>query len=97
MSVELCIFLFGSPEWEMGFTDNEIESGEMFREKARELYERLNDIAELVDKLVLNGWILKGGMYEIWAYKDVSYEDAYTELVELGVDPKDVILEEIDM
>ena len=94
MGVEVDLFLFGKPEWEMNI--EEVSASEI-REKGEELRERLNRIAEIMEKLENAGWERAGAsLYSISFYKDIAIEDAKEELRQLGIDPEEVGLMEID-
>jgi len=94
MGVEVDLFLFGKPEWEMNI--EEVSASEI-REKGEELRERLNRIAEIMEKLENAGWERAGAsLYSISFYKDIAIEDAKEELRQLGIDPEEVGLMEIE-
>ena len=94
MGVEVDLFLFGKPEWEMNM--EEVSASEI-REKGEELRERLNRIAEIMEKLENAGWERAGAsLYSISFYKDIAIEDAKEELRQLGIDPEEVGLMEIE-
>ena len=94
MGVEVDLFLFGKPEWEMNM--EEVSASEI-REKGEELRERLNRIAEIMEKLENAGWERAGAsLYSISFYKDIAVEDAKEELRQLGIDPEEVGLMEIE-
>jgi len=94
MGVEVDLFLFGKPEWEMNI--EEVSASEI-REKGEELKERLNRIAEIMEKLQNAGWERAGAsLYSISFYKDIAIEDAKEELRQLGIDPEEVGLMEIE-
>jgi len=94
MGVEVDLFLFGKPEWEMNM--EEVSASEI-REKGEELRERLSRIAEIMEKLENAGWERAGAsLYSISFYKDIAIEDAKEELRQLGIDPEEVSLMEIE-
>ncbi|MCW3132040.1 MAG: hypothetical protein N2V73_04925 [Candidatus Methanospirare jalkutatii] len=94
MGVEVDLFLFGKPEWEMNM--EEVSASEI-REKGEELKERLHRIAEIMEKLENAGWERAGAsLYSISFYKDIAIEDAKEELRQLGIDPEEVGLMEIE-
>jgi len=81
----------------------EIEGGkatpEMLREKGKELKERLEKAAEVLGKLLKNGWELVegyGALYSLELTKEISLEEAREELLTLGIDPDEVNLEEFE-
>jgi len=94
MGVEVDLFLFGKPEWEMNM--EEVSASEI-REKGEELKERLSRIAEIMEKLENAGWERAGAsLYSISFYKDIAIEDAKEELRQLGIDLEEVGLMEIE-
>jgi hypothetical protein len=99
MSVEIEIFLFGKPAWELDEFENKNLSKDFskkLRELGKYLYERLNQIADIHEKLVENGWTAVGGLYDIFYYKDITVEEAKKELEELKLEELIPHLEEVD-
>jgi len=93
--IEVVLFLFGKPEWEIENL-GEVSASEI-REKAEELKERLHRIAEIVEKLENAGWKRGGAtLYDIIFYKDITAEEAERELRQLGIDPEELSLTEIE-
>jgi len=93
--MEALLFLFGKPEWEIENL-GEASASEL-REKGEELRERLHRIAEIVEKLEDAGWERAGATpYDIIFYKDITAEEAEKELRQLGIDPEEVGLTEIE-
>jgi len=93
--MEVVLFLFGKPEWEI--ENMERVSASEIRKKAEELRERLQRIAEIVEKLENAGWKRGGAtLYDIIFYKDITAEEAEKELRQLGIDPEEVGLTEIE-
>ena len=91
---EVDLFLFGKPAWEL---DMEDASAEEIRKKGDEIKERLHRIAEIMEKLENAGWERAGAsLYSISFYKDIAIEDAKEELRQLGIDPEEVGLMEIE-
>ena len=89
------LFLFGKPAWEIENME-EVSASEI-REKGEELRERLHRIAEIMEKLQNAGWERAGAsLYSISFYKDIAIEDAKEELRQLGIDPEEVGLMEIE-
>ena len=89
------LFLFGKPAWEIENME-EVSASEI-RKKAEELRERLHRIAEIVEKLENAGWKRGGAtLYDIIFYKDITAEEAEKELRQLGIDPEEVGLTEIE-
>jgi len=98
MVTEVSVLLFLKPSDEM-----EIEGGKatpkMLREKAKELKERLERAAEILEKLKANGWKLSeayGSVYTLDFYKDISEEEAKRELKKMGIDLKEVSIRELE-
>jgi len=98
ITVEISIYLFGKPSWEMN-----IEGGkatpQMLREKGDELKVRLYGAADVLEKLLKNGWTLAeayGTLYVLQLYKNVTLEEAREELKKLGIDPEEYYLDEME-
>ena len=88
MSVEISIFLFGKPAWEIDELEgNQLDQtfSNVLRALAEDLRSRLLEIARAHELLVRNGWEAYGGLYEILYYKDISRDQAEKELEELGI------------
>jgi len=98
VSVRLEIFLFGKPGWEIEMEGKklDVKFADELRDLAKYLYERLNKIAEIHEKLVKNGWKAEGSLYDITYWKDVTLKQAKQELKQLGI-PEEYIsfMEEI--
>jgi FMN phosphatase YigB (HAD superfamily) len=81
------IHLFSKPAWEL--EDLEGDLPENYSEKLRQLGEelkvRLNEVADVFDKLVKNGWQPCGTLYDINFVKDVTMKEAEKELRKLGL------------
>jgi hypothetical protein len=83
--IEISIYLYGKPEWEM---DIDKITSEELKEHGKELNERLNKIATLITKLESNNWSRYGTLYDINFNKDISFDEAKEELTSLGIDPE---------
>jgi len=99
VTTEVSIWLFSKPSAEMA-----IEGGKatpkMLREKAVELKERLERAAEILEKLLANGWEqteVYGAVYALYLTKDISVEEAKQELLKLGINPDEVNVEELEV
>jgi hypothetical protein len=90
MTVEVSIFLFGKPAWEIdGLEGGDLDDAliEQIRAKGKELNESLDHAADLLTKLRRKGWEGSGTLYDVSLFKDVSLGVARKELSELGLDP----------
>ncbi len=95
MGVEVDIFLFGKPEWEIG--DLESVSPDEIRALGDELKERLYHIATIMEKLADAGWERYGAsLYSISFHKEISEDEAVRELERLGINVDEVNLMEVD-
>lgn len=94
--VEISIWLFGKPAWEMDIEGQEITSGVMFEEKAKELYDRLVEVSVVVEKLLTKEWSISGALYDLYARKDISEEEAKKELKSLDLNPDDFTFMEFE-
>jgi hypothetical protein len=87
VTVELMIHLFGKPAWELDDLEGDLPkdySGKL-RQLGEELKARLNEVADVFDKLVKNGWQPYGTLYDINFVKDVTLKEAEKELRKLGL------------
>jgi hypothetical protein len=87
MTVELMIYLFGKPAWELEDLEGDLPENysDKLRQLGEELKARLHEIAEVFDKLIKNGWQPHGTLYDINFLKDVSMKEAENELKKLGL------------
>jgi hypothetical protein len=90
MTVEISVFLFGKPAWEIeGFEGGQLDSEliALIRAKGKDLVQELDGVADILEKLLQNGWQGCGTLYDVCLSKDVSIGQARKELNELGLDP----------
>jgi hypothetical protein len=87
MTVELLIHLFGKPAWELEDLEGDLPENysEKLRQVGEDLKSRLNESADIFDKLVKNGWQPYGTLYDINFVKDVTLKEAEKELKKLGL------------
>jgi hypothetical protein len=91
MTVEVSIFLFGKPAWEIdGFEGGELNEVmiQKIREKGKDLGESLDEAANTLTQLMKKGWGGTGTLYDVILFKDVALGDARRELTEMGLDPE---------
>jgi hypothetical protein len=93
MTVEIVLWLFGKPEWEI---DTEKASPKDILNLGKDLEKRLCDVASMMKKLANNKWNISGGLYDIMYFKNISKKEATIELKSIGISPKNVCLEEIE-
>ncbi|MFQ6055008.1 MAG: hypothetical protein ACE5J3_03385 [Methanosarcinales archaeon] len=89
--VSASVFLFGKPEWEI---DLEKAKPDDLKALGENLKERLEKVAEVVEKMEQNGWDRNGGLYDIHFYKNIKANQAEKELEELGIKEYVDILED---
>lgn len=92
MPVSISIFLFGKPGQEL--EEGETITPEEIRGLARELSERLEEVAEMVGKLTDAGWDAQTLLYDIalthpYISTPVEVESV---LLDLGIDPDQVAI-----
>ena len=87
--IEISLYLFGKPEWEMDLDKAEPEE---FRRLGDSLRERLYRAAEITETLEKSGWERSGALYDIYFYKEVKREEAERELEELGIKEDEIYL-----
>lgn len=85
------IWLFGKPEWEMDFDD---ATPQDIKDLGENLRVRLTRISEIVEKLENNGWDRDAGLYNLYLHKDIKKELVGVELEKLGIDEKEVRIED---
>lgn len=93
------IHLFLKPSWEMDIEDIDYIDPKILRRKGNELRKRLHAAAAIVDKLQSDGWprvseyAISYDLEFIW---EGDSESAKERLVELGIDPDEVGIEEVE-
>ena len=90
MTVEVSIFLFGKPAWEIdGFENGELTEVmiQQIREKGKELSKGLDGAANTLTQLMKKGWEGTGTLYDVSLFKDIALGEARRELAEMGLDP----------
>ncbi len=90
---EICLHLFGKPEWEIDLEKaqpNDISS------LGEELRDRLKEISNILEKLEKNGWERSAALYDIMLFKDITKKEAEKELKTLGLDIKLLNIEEFE-
>jgi len=93
------IHLFLKPSWEMDIEGVDHIDPEILRRKGDQLRERLHAAAEIVDKLQSNGWPMmsgSGAIYDLEFVWEADRESAEKRLIELGIEPGDVGIEEVE-
>jgi hypothetical protein len=93
------IHLFLNPSLEMDIKGVGYIAPGMLRQKGDELRERLYAAAEIVDKLQSDGWPMMPGSGVICDLEFVwegNSKSAEKRLIELGIDPADVSVEEVE-
>ncbi len=96
MAVIITLPLFGKPGYELG--EGVEVSGEQVRQLGRELAERLDTVAGLLDKLTAAGWDAQTGLYDVMLSHPFlrTEAEARTQLDGLGIDPEEVSLDEFE-
>ncbi|HIH25488.1 hypothetical protein J4476_00075 [Candidatus Woesearchaeota archaeon] len=96
--INISVWLYGKPAWDLNIEGSGDIDSAMLRERADELCNHLHVVADLVDKLVSNGWYCHGTLYSLEFSKDNIRvkEDAVKELNNLGIDPDNIDLEEYE-
>jgi len=93
------IHLFLKPSWEMDIEGVDYIDPKILRRKGDELRERLHAAAEVVDKLQSNGWLMMSGsgvIYDLEFVWEGDRKSAEKRLIELGIAPDDVGIEEVE-
>jgi hypothetical protein len=93
------IHLFLKPSWEMDIEEVDYIAPGMLRKKGDELRERLRGAADIVEKLQSDGWPMASGYgtdYDLEFVWEGDSESARRRLIELGIDPDEVGIEEVE-
>jgi hypothetical protein len=93
------IHLFLKPCWEMDIEGIDYIDPEILRRKGDELRERLHAAAEIVDKLQSDRWPMVSGyaaIYDLEFVWEGDRESARKRLIELGIGPDEVGIEEVE-
>jgi hypothetical protein len=96
MSVTLTLFLFGKPGQELG--EGEEVSPAQLRALGQSLQERLQETADVVEKLTGRGWEAQMTLYDVFLSHPyiATATEAEAQLQDLGIDPERVIIDEWD-
>jgi hypothetical protein len=94
MGVTVSLPLFGNPGREL--EEGEPIRGRQLRELAESLHERLLRAAELIDRMVLDGWLTQTAMFDVLLHHPEvqTQEQAVTRLRALGADPEAFLIVE---
>lgn len=94
MTVTLNIMLFGKPGQEL--REGEDVTPEELRALGKDLHARLEQAADLVEKLTGAGWEAQMCLYDIMLSHPYLHTAAEAEgkLVDLGIDPEQVYIDE---
>ncbi len=96
MAVVVSLPLFGNPGREL--EEGMPVRGQQLRDLGRSLAERLAQAAELVDKLVADGWTVRTALFDVLLSHErvLTREEAIARLRKLEIDPEAlVIIEEL--
>lgn len=94
MAVTIMLYLFGKPGQELN------EGGEItpqdLRELAQNLKGRLDETADLIEKLTRAGWDAQMGLYDVMLHHPYlrTQTEAETQLLNLGIDPEHLCIDE---
>lgn len=94
MAVTVTLFLFGKPGQELN--EGEEVTPEELRQLGRDLHERLDATAAILEKLTGAGWDAQMALYDIFLshpYLNTAAQ-AEAQLQNLGIDPEQVSIDE---
>lgn len=96
MTVMITLPLFGKPGQELN-EGGEV-TGEQIRQLARDLSARLQEVADVLDKLTAAGWEAQVGLYDVLLSHPFLHTEvaARSQLDGLGIDPEQVFLDEFE-
>jgi hypothetical protein len=94
MAVSLNIFLFGKPEQELA-ADGPVTPA-LLRALGESLKARMDEAADLVEKLTAAGWEVEMHLYDLGLYHPyiTTAVQAEQQLLDLGIDPETVSIDE---
>ncbi len=97
--IELSLWLYGKPSWEMDIEGKKSIDVNMLREQGTYLKEHLETTAAIIERLQKDGWAMLevyGEVYELVFYKEAirTQEEAILKLQQLGIDMRCVDLRE---
>lgn len=93
MTTEVCIHLFGKPEWEI---NTEKASPNEIKNLGKDIAKRLEKAAKMMKILEKDGWDRSGGLYDISFFKDISKKEAKIQLKKIGIGLKEICLMEFE-
>ena len=96
--IEVNVWLYGKPAWDMPIEGQEDFDAEMFQEQADNLHDWLYKVADIVEKLKAADWNCYGMLYDIGFSKEgiKTKKEAVKELKRLGINTKWVNIHEFD-
>jgi hypothetical protein len=96
VSVSVTLWLFGKPGHEL--SEGEEITAEQIRDLAQGMKERLEQAADIVEKLTGAGWEAQMGLYDVMLYNPFvrTEADVRTRLDGLGIDPDEVSILEFE-
>jgi hypothetical protein len=96
VSVSVTLWLFGKPGHELN--EGEDVHADAIRALAQSMKERLEQAADIVEKLTGAGWEAQMGLYDVMLYNPYvrTEADVRTRLDDLGIDPDEVSILEFE-
>ena len=91
--IDLCVFLFGKPEWMM---DLEKAKPKDFEALGKDIYVWMKRVKVIVEILENNGWERSAGLYDLSFYKGIALKEAKKELKDFKVSLEEVDLHEFE-
>ena len=94
--VSLSVYLFGKPAWEV---DEDRVNRQVLRELGVDLKNRLDEVADITDKLLTNDWKSEMGLYDVYFNNNdlnLTQDDLEEYLKGIGVDPEEVSMDDLE-
>ena len=92
-TTEICLWLFGKPEWEINL---EKAKPEDLISLGENINERLENIAKTLKRLEENGWERSAGLYDIMLFNNITKKEAIKELKKIDISHKNLNIHEWD-
>ncbi len=86
--IQASIHIHGKPEWDIQTNEDDSFSPDVLRKRGNELQKHLHEVADIMQKLIAQGWDYELCLYDLNFGKDITKEQAEKELKELGIDPE---------
>jgi len=99
--IEISLWLYGKPSWDLELEGKRQINPKLFKKHGEFLKDHLCSVAEILEKLQMNGWKLVeswGALYSLNLCKQTIKNkiELYEELNKLNINPEFVAIEEYE-